>query len=70
MNFVHVNSTDINSVAINSNNLVIKFNSGELYEYINAVIEFDNLINAPSKGKYFHQHIKNNYTCVRINNTK
>lgn len=66
MEFIYVNSTDINGITVNGNNLIIKFNSGTIYEYKNAACEFSNLINADSKGKYFHQNIKNKYICNKI----
>jgi hypothetical protein len=61
MNFYNVNSTDLKAIAINGNNLVIVFNSGSTYEYVNAAKEFNNLLNASSKGTYFNEFIKNNY---------
>lgn len=67
MNFTYVNSTDISAIAVNGNDLIIKFNSGSAYKYINAANEYQNLINSSSKGKYFHQYIKNNYQCIKIN---
>lgn len=37
------------------------FKSGGMYEYMGAVCEYYNLLNSNSKGKYFHQFIKNKY---------
>lgn len=67
MNFTYVNSSDLNGIAINGNNLIIKFNSGDIYEYIGAAREYDMLLNASSKGKYFYQFIKDNYQFIKIN---
>lgn len=67
MEYHYVNSSDLRAVAINGNNLVIAFHSGSTYEYFNAAKECNNLLAAPSKGKYFHEHIKNNYTYQRVN---
>lgn len=67
MNFIPVVSSDLEAIACNGNNLVIKFKSGGIYEYIGAAKEFDNLYNAPSKGKYFHQFIRDNYTPNKLN---
>lgn len=66
MNFTYVNSTDINAIAINGNDLIIKFNKGGMYLYKDAAVEFENLLNSSSKGKYFHQYIKNKYLCKKI----
>lgn len=67
MNFTYVNSSDIKAIAVRGNNLVIEFHSGGLYEYIGAAYEYSNLLNAESKGKYFHQYIKDKYKAIKIN---
>ncbi|MEG1506662.1 MAG: KTSC domain-containing protein [Bacilli bacterium] len=61
-----MNSTDLKIVAINGNSLVIVFYSGSTYEYVNTVKEYYNFLVISSKGKYFHEHIKNNYECHRV----
>jgi len=66
MKYVKVLSTDIDKVAIEGSDLIIKFNSGGTYSYKGAAKEFQNLINASSKGKYFHTRIKNNYEYEKI----
>lgn len=66
MFFYNVNSTDIAGIAIKGNNLIIKFNSGGIYEYENAAHEYNNLLNSISKGRYFHSYIKNYYNYRRI----
>lgn len=67
MNFTYVDSSDLKSIAINGNNLVIQFHTGGIYEYIGASCEYYNLLNGNSKGKYFHQYIKNRYPTIKIN---
>ncbi|MFR5903869.1 MAG: KTSC domain-containing protein [Bacilli bacterium] len=66
-NFIYVNSSDLNSIKVNGNNLVIMFKSGGVYEYMDAAREYYNLLNSNSKGKYFHQFIKNKYQEKKIN---
>lgn len=66
MEYHYVDSSDLRAVTTNGNNLVIVFHSGSTYEYVNAAKEYNNLLAAPSKGKYFHEHIKNNYTYQRV----
>ena len=66
-NFIYVNSSDLNAVKVNGNNLVIMFKSGGVYEYMGAACEYYNLLNSNSKGKYFHQFIKNKYQEKKIN---
>ena len=66
-NFIYVNSSDLNAIKVNGNNLVIMFKSGGVYEYMGAACEYYNLLNSNSKGKYFHQFIKNKYQEKKIN---
>ena len=65
-NFIYVNSSDLNAVKVNGNNLVIMFKSGGVYEYMDAACEYYNLLNNNSKGKYFNQFIKNKYQEKKI----
>jgi len=47
--------------------LRIRFHSGGVYEYYGVPRRaYDLLLAAPSKGKYFHQHIKGRYDFARI----
>lgn len=56
---VYVNSSDLNAVEYNQGILRIRFNSGGIYDYYNVPITvYQELLNASSKGKYFHAHIK------------
>ena len=48
------------------NELYIQFKNG-LYVYRNVPASvFQNLLNAPSHGKYFHAYIKNAFPCSKI----
>lgn len=60
-NYIQVNSSNLEAIAINGKNLIIKFKSGGIYEYFGAAREFSKLLIASSKGKYFNEFIKNNY---------
>ena len=66
MEYTYVNSTDIAGIALNGNNLVIKFLSGGIYEYVNAACEYFKLLNASSKGRYFHYRIKPYYLPIKL----
>lgn len=66
MLYYMVISTDIYGVMAVGNNLVIRFRNGGEYAYINAAHELNNLLNANSKGKYFHQFIKPYYVCKKL----
>lgn len=67
MNMIPVSSSDLSSVGYENGTLYIAFHSGGLYSY-SGVPEhiYSALLNAPSKGKYFHANIKNVYTYRRI----
>lgn len=64
-----VNSSNLNAIDYNieSQTLTIEFHNGRTYIYYNVPQQvFEELRNAPSKGKYHHQYIKNNYQYKRI----
>lgn len=68
-NMIKLNSSNIDSVEYNKENSVLSilFVGGGLYNYsgIPASV-FQSLINAPSKGKFFHQHIKDIYPTHKV----
>jgi hypothetical protein len=58
-----VQSSDLAGVDYWSGTLTIAFHSGGVYEYYGVPYsEYDALMNASSHGKYFHAHIKNQYS--------
>lgn len=64
-----VSSSDIASIGYDEDNqiLEIEFNSGSVYQYSNVpTSEHDGIMNAGSKGKYFHTNIKNRYSFVKL----
>ena len=62
MNMIPVDSSNIRSVGYENGILYVSFHSGSTYSY-SGVPQFiyQNLLNAPSKGKYFAANIKNSY---------
>ena len=63
-----VTSSNIDSIGYDPEHhkLVVRFNSGATYHYTGVDQDtFDNLMNAESKGKYFHAHIWNVYDYER-----
>lgn len=67
MNMIPVNSSNISSVGYENGTLYIAFHSGGLYAYSNVPeIVFNELLNAPSKGEYFHAYIKKHYAYTKI----
>lgn len=60
MNWIFLNSSNISAAAFESNTLYIRFHNGSVYAYPNASKSlFDQLLVAPSKGKFHAQFIKN-----------
>ncbi|KIN20926.1 hypothetical protein SC12_06245 [Lactiplantibacillus plantarum] len=69
MNLIPVISRDLSEVGYNSNTqqLEIVFNSGGVYLYSDVTSdEYQGLMNASSKGRYFHASIIH-HPYVRIN---
>lgn len=65
----YVTSSNIRSVGYDTDNqiLEIEFNSGAVYRYSNVPnSEYEGMMNADSKGKYFHSNIKERYSFVKL----
>jgi KTSC domain len=69
MEYISVTSSNLRSVAYDEDDemLEIIFKDGGTYRYhaLPAYI-YQNLMNALSKGKYFHQHIKDRYRTTKV----
>lgn len=65
-NFVPVVSSNVSSVGYDGNDLIVKFNSGSIYRYVNAASHFKNILSASSVGKYLNEYIKPIYKCIRL----
>ena len=64
---IPVQSTNVNSVGHDGQNLFVKFNNGSIYTYSGVPASvFQELLNAPSKGKFLHYRIKGVYPDTRI----
>ena len=64
-----VTSTDIRTIGYEaeSQTLEIEFNSSGVYQYSGVPSgEYDGIMAADSKGKYFHANIKNRYSFVKL----
>lgn len=62
MNHIPVSSSNLSSVAYDSGTLEIQFKNGRYYRYFNVPESvYLGLLTAPSKGRYFHRHIKTAY---------
>jgi len=64
-----VTSSDLSSVGYDPDIriLEIEFHGGRVYHYFEVpAAEYSALMDSPSKGRYFHQQIKDIYRCVRV----
>ncbi len=67
MRMIPVSSSDISSVGYENGILYIQFHSGGMYSYSGVPASvYQNLMSAPSKGRYFHANIKGIYAYQRI----
>lgn len=67
MELVNVNSSNIKSIGYENNTLVVKFNTGSIYWYSNVPQNvYEELLNAPSKGHYLNESVKNKYADCRL----
>ncbi|MGI0027090.1 MAG: KTSC domain-containing protein [Nitrosopumilaceae archaeon] len=69
MNRISVESSNLSSVGYDFEMRVleIEFHGGGIYQYSNVTeSDYNGLMNAESKGKYFAQHIKNKYDYRKV----
>lgn len=62
-----VNSSDLAAAGYENGILYIEFLSGTMYRYFDVPeAVFNSLMNANSRGRYFHTFIKNHYRYQRL----
>ncbi|WP_186210862.1 KTSC domain-containing protein [Burkholderia gladioli] len=64
-----VSSSNISSIGYDVENqiLEIEFHGGSVYSYSGVPpSEYEGVMNADSKGKYFHANIKNRYSFMKL----
>jgi len=64
-----VKSSNIKSIGFDTNlsALEIEFHTGSIYRYSGVpVLVYQRLMSAPSKGRFFTAHIKDQYRCTRV----
>lgn len=67
MQMIPVDSSNIASVGYENGTLYIRFHSGGLYSYSDVPASvYQGLMSAPSKGRYFHAHIRGQYNYRHI----
>lgn len=68
MKMIEVVSDNISAVGYENATLYIRFNRGQVYAYSGVPEQlFRKLLNAPSCGEFFSDHIKGAYQYKRIN---
>jgi hypothetical protein len=67
MNLTEVNSSNINKVGYDDNNLLVEYKSGVLYKYLNVPKKlYEELLNSESKGRFMNSNIKGNFEYSKI----
>lgn len=67
MNKTPVRSSNIASVGYENGTLEIAFVDGGVYQYFNVLEHvYQGLMSAVSKGRYFHDHIKDAYHTRKV----
>ncbi|MGA2220565.1 MAG: KTSC domain-containing protein [Verrucomicrobiia bacterium] len=69
MERIPVQSSNIASVGYDADGqtLEVEFLHGGVYQYFGVPqAAFDDFMNAPSKGSYFQQNIRNAYSCSKV----
>lgn len=64
-----VSSSNISSIGydVDSQILEIEFHGGSVYSYSGVPLgEYEGIMNADSKGKYFHANIRNRYSFMKL----
>lgn len=70
-NLIPVKSSHINAVGYSKEDkeLFVQFKTGVIYKYLEVGEEvFNELLNAPSIGSFFHAYIKDRFESVRVDN--
>lgn len=69
MQKIHVTSSDIKTIGYDEESqiLEVEFINGGVYQYFYVpILVYENFLNAPSKGKYLHDVIRNSYRYQKI----
>lgn len=68
MQMLEVVSSNIDAIGYENNMLVVRFIGGGIYMYSGVSAElFESFKAAESKGQFFRENIKNNFTCSKLN---
>jgi hypothetical protein len=70
MNRTEISSSNIKSVGYDKQTriLEVEFNNNQVYQYYDVEDRvFSELMSAESKGKYFYENIRKNYSYFKVN---
>jgi len=65
MEWTSVTSSNLDAVAVDGNDLLVRFSHGGIYRYTGAASHFDALTTAESPGRYLNQNIKPYYPATK-----
>lgn len=67
VNMISVESSNIESVGWQRNQLFVRFHNGGEYKYSNVPESlFHDMLAADSKGKFLHEHVKGKFPYVKV----
>jgi len=67
MNLTEVNSSNINKVGYDNNDLLVEYKSGVLYKYLNVPKKlYEEFLNSESKGRFMNSNIKGKFEYSKI----
>lgn len=62
-----VESSTVKGFEKNQDNLIVEFNNGSRYEYLNVPDKLiEEFTNAPSKGRFLNAYIKNKFLVKKL----
>lgn len=64
---IGVHSSNVAAIQWDGDVLFVRFKSGETYQYDGVPFDvYFDFLNAPSKGKFLHYHVKSRWTGVKL----
>jgi len=67
MNYINVESSNIEKIAYENNNLYVGYKGGGVYKYLDVSSEkYNEFLNAESKGRYLNSAIKESYKYEKV----
>ena len=54
----HIQSSNVSSVGVKGESLIIRFHNGSMYEYPNQASQYENMLKSNSKGKWVWRNLR------------